>query len=106
MKRHRSTPRTFRLYERLADGPRGYVASLGCPACGGIDDDHAPGCRQASRAQFGAHHVGKVNASLPGDYAALSDEPGAAGPSRARSTHTSRSSTVQRDPAPVGRSPR
>jgi hypothetical protein len=106
MKRHRSTPRTFSLYERLADGPPRYVAPLGCPDCGSIDDDHSPGCQKASRQQIGAHHVGSVNKVLPGEDAALSDGPGAARPSRARRTRTSRSSAVRRDPAQVVRSPR
>jgi hypothetical protein len=110
MKRHRSAPRTFRDFERLADGPRGYVAPGACDGCGtSDDDDHATWCRTSGNGravQFAAHFVAGVNESLPGDAAARSDEPDAEAPSRARRTHTSRSSVVRRDPASDGRAPR
>jgi hypothetical protein len=103
----RVRPRTFRLFERLADGPRGYVAPVECEDCGTRDEnEHSRWCQHFRGAAIGAHHVGKVNESLPGDAAALSDEPDAAAPSRARRMRTSRSSAVRRDPAQVGRAPR
>lgn len=105
--RLRSRPRTFRLFERVTDGPRDYVAPpSGCPGCGGIDDDHAPGCPQASRQQVGAHHVGSVNRVLPGEDAALTDEPDADRLSRAHCTLTSRARTVRQLPARSGRASR
>jgi hypothetical protein len=67
----RRRPRTFRLYERLADGPRRYVAPAACDDCGTTnDDEHATWCRSAGNARAvhaASHHVGSVHETAPGE---------------------------------------
>jgi hypothetical protein len=69
----RNRPRTFASFERVADGPRGYVPPAACDTCGTSDDDeHATWCRSSGHGravQAAAHHVGSVHASLPGEEA-------------------------------------
>jgi hypothetical protein len=68
---HRPRPRSFALFERIADGCRGYVAPGACDGCGTEnDDEHATWCRISGHGravQAAAHFVGLVNERLPGE---------------------------------------
>lgn len=63
--------RTFRLFERLLDGPPRYVPPTACDGCATADeDDHTTRCRSSGDAravQAAAHRIGSVHEAAPGE---------------------------------------
>ncbi|WP_438028948.1 hypothetical protein [Sorangium sp. So ce233] len=68
MKRPRVSVPTFRLFERLLDGPPVYIAPPSrCPDCRGKDREHERWCPRARGVQVGARHIGSVHEAAPGE---------------------------------------
>ncbi|MGK3995162.1 hypothetical protein [Sorangium sp. So ce1024] len=68
MKSHRVRIPTFARFERLIDCPPRYAPPpTCCDDCGCADREHERWCPRVRGVQAGAHHIGSVHATAPGE---------------------------------------